>query len=54
MKTQDTCQTSGMYEADCHCKEHVALTKGDKFPPCGACKASVNWTLIKSTQNPVK
>jgi len=49
--TGQTCQQSGIYEADCKDKTQISLSKGETFPPCGGCKKAVGWRLIRATQN---
>lgn len=31
-------EVSGIYQSNCACKEEIALTQGNPFPPCGRCK----------------
>lgn len=47
-RTGETCQTSGIYRPDCGDKE-IALSEGERFPPCGDCNRAVNWTLVRAT-----
>jgi hypothetical protein len=48
--TGSTCQTSGIYRPDCTGKE-IALSVGERFPPCSHCNRSVNWTLVRPTHH---
>lgn len=48
-KTAEKCDTSGIYRSDCKDKEQIALSKNERFPPCGTCKQAVNWSLIRAT-----
>jgi hypothetical protein len=52
--TGETCQQSGIYSGKCgkqHVKE-IALSKGDRFPPCNtsACSGAVTYTLKTATK----
>lgn len=52
-KTGETAQTSGIYEGNCIPKGHkkqIALSKGERFPPCGDCHGPVTWTLKQPTK----
>jgi len=51
MSTGQTCQTSGIYRSDCSCHTQIALSRGERFPPCGGCLRAVNWRLIQATQH---
>ena len=48
-QTGGTCAQSGIYANDCHRKE-IALSKGEKFPPCSGCRRAANWTLVRATR----
>ncbi len=52
-QTGEKCQVSGVYQGDCiptgH-KRQVALSKGETFPPCGACRHAVTWRLVQATR----
>jgi hypothetical protein len=47
--TGQKAQVSGIYANDCHDKQ-IALSVGEKFPPCWDCKRAANWRLIKATK----
>lgn len=47
--TGGTCTQSGIYANDCHSKE-IALSQGEKFPPCSGCRQAANWRLIRPTR----
>ena len=47
-RTGETCQTSGIYRNNCHTKE-IALSKGERFPPCSHCRQAATWTLVRAT-----
>jgi len=49
-QTGNTAETSGIYSGDCGCRREIALSQGEKFPPCPSCKEAVNWTLKEATQ----
>ena len=53
-KTGETCQQSGIYNGTCsnHHVKQIALSKGDRFPPChtSACQGSVTWALSQATK----
>lgn len=48
--TGHACERSGIYQSTC-CKEQIALSKGNIFPPCSHCHRGATWTLIRPTQN---
>jgi hypothetical protein len=48
--TGHRCERSGMYQATC-CKEQIALSLNETFPPCGKCRKATTWVLIRATQN---
>lgn len=49
--TGQTCEQSGLYRSDCKDRTEIALSKGERFPPCSQCKRAVNWSLVRATQN---
>lgn len=49
-RTGETCQHSGIYQGDDEHHEEIALSRGEKFPPCRNCQRAVNWTLIRATE----
>jgi hypothetical protein len=48
--TGSTCPESGIYQGTDVCKEKIALSYGERFPPCSKCRQAVNWVLIQSTK----
>jgi hypothetical protein len=48
--TGNTAEASGIYAGDCGCNTEIALSKGEKFPPCRNCNQEVNWTLRHETK----
>jgi hypothetical protein len=46
--TGETCSRSGIYKGDC-CGTRIALSDGERFPPCSNCKKAVTWTLVQAT-----
>lgn len=46
--TGQTNQQSGVYRSAC-CGYEIALSKSERFPPCGKCKKAVNWNLVRAT-----
>jgi hypothetical protein len=52
--TGDTCQQSGLYSGTCsnHHVKQIALSKGERFPPCntGTCSGAVIYTLKTATK----
>jgi len=51
-KTNDICQESGIYKVTDH--EHPKeepMTKGDRFPPCSACRKETHYQLIRRTSS---
>ena len=46
--TGETASASGIYANDCHAKQ-IALSKGERFPPCSHCKRAANWRLVRAT-----
>lgn len=44
------CTQSGIYRSACPHKIEIALSKGERFPPCRDC-GNVSWTLIRATNN---
>jgi hypothetical protein len=49
MKTGETCPTSGIWSSDC-CSERIALSKGERFPPCRGVHRAASWTLVQATK----
>jgi len=47
--TGHPCPESGIWKPDCRGKE-IALSRGEKFPPCSHCGRAVTWTLIRPTR----
>jgi len=43
--TGNIAESSGIYAGDCGCNTQIALSKGERFPPCRSCNQEVNWTL---------
>lgn len=51
-KTGETCQRSGIYtpeNAHKHAAE-IALSKGERFPPCAGCRLAITWSLRTPTE----
>lgn len=49
-QTGETCSTSGIYKPDhVHAKE-IALSVGERFPPCHGCNQRITWTLVRATK----
>ncbi len=48
-QTGHKCEQSGIYESSC-CKQQIALSKGDTFPPCQECRKNATWVLIRATR----
>lgn len=49
-RTGETNQQSGIYQGDDAHREQIALSRGERFPPCGDCKRPVNWKLVRPTK----
>ena len=52
-QTGQLASESGIYRNDCSLAGHkreIALSRGEKFPPCRDCTRSVTWTLVRRTQ----
>jgi len=47
--TGEVCQQSGIYSNDCHAKQ-IALSVGERFPPCSGCRRAANWRLVRATR----
>ena len=47
--TGDSCPTSGIYQGSCGYQ--IALSRGERFPPCPHCHTAVRWTLVQATQH---
>jgi hypothetical protein len=48
--TGHACPQSGIWSStSCGCRERIALSKHETFPPCRNCRKAVTWTLIQST-----
>jgi hypothetical protein len=47
--TGSSCPQSGIYMGTDNCKERIALSHGERFPPCSNCRKAVNWVLVQST-----
>jgi hypothetical protein len=47
-KPETVCPRPGIYRPDRRRRE-IALSVGEKFPPCSHCNLAVNWTLIRPT-----
>jgi hypothetical protein len=39
---------SGIYRSTC-CGYEIALSVGEKFPPCRQCRHAVQWRLVRPT-----
>ena len=48
--TAEICQTSGIYQADCRHATQIALSRGERFPPCSHCHRAITWRLIQATK----
>ena len=48
-RTGQQASQSGIYANDCHAKE-IALSVGEKFPPCSHCHRAANWRLVRATR----
>ena len=48
-QTGHACPQSGIYANDCHAKE-IALSVGERFPPCSHCHRAANWRLVRATR----
>ena len=49
--TGSSCPQSGIYQATtCTCRTQIALSHGERFPPCSGCHQAVNWILIQPTR----
>jgi hypothetical protein len=51
MSTGQKCPQSGIYRSVCTHRTEIALSRGDTFPPCGAGRHAVTWSLIRATVN---
>ena len=49
MSTGQSCQRSGLYQAQCIHRTQIALSQGETFPPCGPGLHAVDWTLVQPT-----
>jgi len=47
--TGHPCPQSGIWRGDCACRTELALSKGDIFPPCRACRRAINYILVGPT-----
>ncbi len=47
--TGHSCPQSGIWRGNCHCSREIALSKGERFPPCHSCHNAVTWTLVRPT-----
>ena len=48
--TGHPCPASGLWNATDGCREQIALSKGNIFPPCTGCRKAVTWRLAQPTQ----
>lgn len=42
-------QVSGIYRTGDGCGYRIALSKGERFPPCSMCHKAVTWILVQQT-----
>lgn len=49
--TGHACPASGLWTTS-HggCREQIALSKGNIFPPCPRCRGAATWVLTQPTQ----
>ena len=47
--TGQICTASGIYKRTCPHPTEIALSVGEKFPPCPDCNEAVNWSLVRAT-----
>jgi hypothetical protein len=52
MATGQYCPQSGIWISNCHNghREQIALSRGEKFPPCSHCRGGATWTLLNPTR----
>jgi len=49
-KTGEICQQSGVYRCSLHSDSEIALSKGNKFPPCNPYNNhGAIWILVRPT-----
>jgi hypothetical protein len=48
--TGHQCPNSGIWRTEDTCREEIALSYGERFPPCSGCRRAVTWRLIRSTR----
>ena len=51
-QTGHTVPESGIYRNDCaqpNHKREIAISRGERFPPCSGCHRPVIWTLVRRT-----
>jgi hypothetical protein len=47
--TGQTNAQSGVYKSAC-CGYEIALSKGERFPPCRKCNKAATWNLVRPTK----
>lgn len=47
--TGHPCPRSGIWEGVDGCRERIALSRGNIFPPCSRCRRAITWRLIQPT-----
>lgn len=51
-QTGQTVPESGIYRNDCaqaNHKKEIAISRGERFPPCSGCRRPITWTLVRRT-----
>jgi hypothetical protein len=49
--TGQSAEQSGIYRGGCSCSREIALSVGERFPPCSGCHQSVRWSLVRATHS---
>jgi len=51
-QTGQTVPESGIYRNDgaqANHKKEIAISRGERFPPCSGCRRPITWTLVRRT-----
>jgi hypothetical protein len=48
-RTGERCPRSGIWQGDDRCRERIALSHNEIFPPCHDDGNAVTWTLVQPT-----